>query len=111
MIEYERTAEPRSHQLQLPNMDEKGEKHVNDLMEWIDGNTDAMTFMVSLALQRAQSGRVSAKQLVEDMRAHYRVTFNNNWTAALARVLENMFPETLGGKFRMRKAKSDGYVS
>lgn len=101
----------RDIQGQLPGLGLDGERHVNDLMAWAEANPEAWDDMVREGFRQARTGRVSAKRLVENMRAKHRVSFNNNWTAALARVLEAKYPKTFGGKFRMRKAKSDGYVS
>lgn len=87
-------------------------EHALALKAWRDAHPDEWEYMKNDALSQAAEGRrrVSAKDLVEAMRRARRVKFNNNWTAALARVLEAEHPE-LAGMFVKKHASADGVVA
>ena len=116
-VTYPTTTAERSHQGQLPGLGLDGEKHVTELMEWREKNPKAWSAIEDKAVellvksfQFGGDGYISSRYLVAYAQNELFVQMNNNWSAALARVLmqENVL---LRHAFRTRKSASDGYVS
>ncbi len=99
----------RGVQGQIRGIGLEGEKDVKEAQAWIDANGHAYRFMVRNARRLHRKGYVSANYLVNMVRNELHVKVKNGWSPALARIMENDFPD-LKGAFRMYKSQSDGFV-
>lgn len=101
--------EPRSEQLELEGLGFEGEELARRAEEWVEQNKDAYMVMVDEAYRLAKTGRISAKYLVERMRAEKRVGIDNRLTACVARMIIRQNPQ-LSSYFETEKSKSDGFI-
>ena len=107
----EQYGKPQNMQLQLPYLDEKGERDVLEAYEWLRKNRGEYSYMVANAKRlHEHNGWVSANYLVNMVRNEHNVKVKNGYAPAFARIIEANVP-SLRGAFKKHYSRSDGYMS